>query len=222
MLRFVSFTLAIVAMCNGQIAVERDPVCGTRNGFYGIEGNCDAYVECRDYRSREMQCPDGLHFDPAVAWPNYPCGYPMEVDCAGRGIAQPAQPSAECPHLYGFFPSPKATADECGYYRMCVDGVAVEMACPPGLAFNPSNARCDWPDTVSTCNAAAFLGFTCPPPPVNEIGELIEGPVNYKYEGNCFAFFSCEEGRARLLSCDAGYGFDPISGRCVDGDIIKC
>lgn len=38
--------------------------------------------------AKDMQCPDGLHFDPAAPWPNYPCGYPMEVSCQGRGAAR--------------------------------------------------------------------------------------------------------------------------------------
>lgn len=68
-------------------------------------------------------------------------------------FSEKALPTAECPHQYGFFPSPRATPEDCGLYLMCVEGKAIEMSCPPGLAFNPSNARCDWPDAVPSCNA---------------------------------------------------------------------
>lgn len=66
---------------------------------------------------------------------------------------EPAHPTAQCPHQFGFFPSPKADANHCGSYIMCVLGQAIEMQCPPGLAFNLDNGRCDWPDLVPSCNA---------------------------------------------------------------------
>lgn len=34
----------------------------------------------------QMNCPDGLHYDPKVEWPNYPCGYPMDVQCAAHNL----------------------------------------------------------------------------------------------------------------------------------------
>ncbi|KAL0850338.1 hypothetical protein ABMA28_012168 [Loxostege sticticalis] len=222
MLRFVCVAAAFVALCNGQASEDRDMICKSRNAFYSVDGNCDAYIECRDYRSKEMQCPDGLHFDPKASWPNYPCSYPMDVSCAGRGTPQKALPTAECPHQYGFFPSPRATPEDCGLYLMCVEGKAIEMSCPPGLAFNPSNARCDWPDAVPSCNADAFLGFKCPAPAILENGEVDETAINYEYVGNCYAFLSCEKGHARLLMCDAGYAFNKVTGRCEDADLVKC
>ncbi|CAH0405854.1 unnamed protein product [Chilo suppressalis] len=198
----------------------RNPLCKTRNGYYNRGEDCDSYTECRDYQAKEMQCPDGLHFDPKAVFPNYPCGYPMDVSCEGRGPPQPARSTSECPHQYGFFPSAQAKVEQCGAYRMCVEGHAIEMTCPVGLAFNPEISRCDWPDLVPSCNADAYLGFKCPVAPLDKDGKLLI--VNYKYESNCYAFFSCEEGHARLLMCDAGFAFDPEAGRCVDADLVKC
>lgn len=36
----------------------------------------------------DMQCPDGLHYDPEAKWPAYPCGYPQDVQCDGRGVSR--------------------------------------------------------------------------------------------------------------------------------------
>ncbi|CAG9110458.1 hypothetical protein JYU34_010997 [Plutella xylostella] len=223
MFRFLCLAVIAVASCNGQAVVApKSSICAQRNNYYKVDGKCDAYIECKDFVAHEMLCPDGLHFDPRAAWPAYPCGYAIDISCDGRGQPQPAIPSAECPHQYGFYASPQASVNDCGQYRMCVEGKAIEMMCPPGLAFNPATARCDWPEFVSSCNVEAFLGFKCPVLPPLENGEPNTAVVNYKYEGNCFAFYSCELGRPRLLTCDAGFAFNPATGVCEDADKVQC
>ncbi|CAK1548351.1 unnamed protein product [Leptosia nina] len=195
--------------------------CPRRNAYIKMDGDCDTYVECKDFVPVQMSCPDGLHYDPDVEWPNYPCGYPMDVQCKGRSVPQPAKPTADCPHQYGYFPSPLAGPNDCGQYRFCLDGKPIEMECPTGLAFNPDSGRCDWPGHVKSCNVEAFLGFTCPPATYDESGDAIV--TNHRYKGNCYAFYSCKAGgHPRLLSCDAGLAFDEASGRCEDSDRVKC
>ncbi|XP_075979070.1 protein obstructor-E-like [Anticarsia gemmatalis] len=223
---FFFVALALVAAGHAaevqQQPLTRSSVCKSRNGYYKVDASCDSYVECNDYMAVDQICPDGLHYNPEAKWPNYPCGYPMDVPCQGRGAAQPAQPTVECPHQYGYFASPVASPDNCGQYRMCVAGRAIEMVCPTGLAFNPSSGRCDWPDLVPSCKVEDFLGFSCPAAPLDARGNPMDIVLNYKYEGNCYYFFSCEQGRARLLSCDNGMAFDQVSGRCVDADLVDC
>ncbi|XP_026324192.1 protein obstructor-E-like [Hyposmocoma kahamanoa] len=145
----------------------------------------------------------------------------MDAPCQGRGAPQPAQPTADCPHQYGFFQSPNADAMHCGSYRMCVEGKAIEMQCPPGLAFNSDNVRCDWPDLVPSCNAEQYLGFQCPPAPIDDDGNPMD-VVNYAYKGNCYAFYSCEHGRPRFLTCDQGFAFDSVRGHCVNEKEVQC
>ncbi|CAH1643585.1 unnamed protein product [Spodoptera littoralis] len=199
----------------------RSPICQQKNGYYKVDASCDAYVECLNYQAIDMVCPDGLHYDLEAKWPGYPCGYPMDVPCVGRGAAQAAQPTAECPHQYGYFPSPLATVN-CGQYRMCIGGKAIEMNCPAGLAFNPESGRCDWPDQVPSCKADDFLGFSCPAPPVDADGAPLDVVLNYKYNNNCYYFFSCAKGHARLLACDEGLAFDPASGKCIEAEYVDC
>ncbi|KAJ2946524.1 hypothetical protein O0L34_g12578 [Tuta absoluta] len=218
---FLFFILGAACFMQANAAAAGDAICVSRNAYYPIELSCDGYYECKEGQAAEMLCPDGLHFNPRAVWPEYPCSYPMDVTCEGDRKPQPAQPTADCPHQFGFFASPQSSTGNCGQYRMCVDGQAIEMMCPPGLAFNPQNARCDWPDLVSSCKAEEFLNFQCPTAPLGENGEPLE-VVNYKYEGDCFAFYSCEKGHPRLLTCDAGFAFDEASGHCVDSSKVNC
>ncbi|XP_026727417.1 protein obstructor-E-like [Trichoplusia ni] len=189
-------------------------ICVKRNSYYKVDGSCDTYVECVGYVGAKKACPDGLHYNPAAVWPQYPCGFPMDVPCVGRETL-PAQATADCPHQYGFFKSPLASADNCGQFRECVGGVPIELSCPVGLAFNPDSGRCDWPDNVPSCNSDVFFKFTCP-------ANRGSSYSNHKYEGNCYYFYSCILGSPRLLQCDPGLAFDPASARCVDEERVDC
>ncbi|XP_050665185.1 protein obstructor-E-like [Leptidea sinapis] len=202
------------------VAGQPSSVCTRKNTFLVVDGSCDSYVECIEFVPVHKTCPDGLHYDPSVKWPGYPCGYPADVPCKGRGAAQAAEPTKDCPHQFGFFASTAASPNDCGRYRMCVAGHAVEMSCPTGLAFNPILSRCDWPFNVPSCNVDAFLAYKCPAASIDASGNAIV--TNHKYEGNCYAFYSCEAGESRLLSCDAGLAFDPTTGYCVDEDRVDC
>ncbi|XP_072936269.1 protein obstructor-E-like [Epargyreus clarus] len=204
---------------NGQSVIEINGMCETRNGYYDADNSCDAYYECRDYQPTRMLCPDGLNYNPNATWPSYPCSYPADVPCYGRSPSQPPKATAECPRQFGFFPSPLAAGD-CGQYRLCAEGRAYDMTCPYGLGFDIQTGRCDWPENVPGCNVEGFLGFTCPAPEYDREGNALVS--NYKREGDCYMFFSCQSGRARLLSCDPGYAFDPVSSMCVNADLVDC
>ena len=45
----------------------------------------------------------------------------------------------------------------CGEYFHCVNGVPVEMKCPDGLWWDPSNEFCNWPDQVSPPCTGTYL-----------------------------------------------------------------
>lgn len=57
--------------------------CPDRNGRYPVTNQCDAYIECNNGVAEEKLCPEGLVYNPNAGF-NYPCGYPIDVDCAGR------------------------------------------------------------------------------------------------------------------------------------------
>ncbi|XP_045452752.1 protein obstructor-E-like [Melitaea cinxia] len=199
---------------------ERNPVCKLRNAYLVVEGKCDSYIECRDYQPNEMDCPDGLNYNPEAKWPNYACSYPQDVPCEGRKSRQPAKPTANCPRQNGYFKSPLAKENDCGHYRLCSGGEPFEMFCPNGLAFNPDTGRCDWLELVPSCNAEKYVSFKCPPSAVDKSGNAMV--TNHKYEGSCNVFYSCMNGHARVLSCDDGFAFDAVKGHCDIEERVNC
>ncbi|XP_013183332.2 protein obstructor-E [Amyelois transitella] len=181
-----------------------------------VSGSCDRYVECVNGTAEEKTCPDGLLFNPSAN--GYPCQYPNEVTCLERSSLQPAQPTADCPHQFGFFKL--GDARNCSGFRNCVNGVGFDFTCPEGLAFSSETYRCEWPDQVADCDAEAFLGFRCPEVPVSrELGP----PVGYRFyrsDSNCQKYFLCIEGRPRVLSCGGDSGFDELTSTCVSADEV--
>lgn len=65
--------------------------CDEPNGRYAVDGQCDAYVECRDGVSEEKVCADGLLFNDKAGLFSFPCQYPIDVDCSTRGKTQTAK-----------------------------------------------------------------------------------------------------------------------------------
>ncbi|XP_037300840.1 protein obstructor-E [Manduca sexta] len=215
------FYLSIAALIVASSYAQHQE-CPRRNGYFKYDSSCDTYVECRDHKSHRMMCPDGLNYNPNIEWPEYPCSFPEDMPCDAGRYQQP-KPSGECPQQYGFYPHPSATDVNCAPYKMCVAGVAFDMKCAAGLAFNPDIGRCDWADRVPSCNAERYLGFKCPEIPIDADGDPIDIVLNYSYPSpNCTSFFSCDKGRARFLSCDLGLAFDESIGRCRDADLVQC
>lgn len=66
-----------------QFSPKHSPSCPEKNGRFPVQNQCDAYIECIDGIAEEKLCPEGLFFNPEARF-NYPCGYPIDVDCAGR------------------------------------------------------------------------------------------------------------------------------------------
>ncbi|XP_046738763.1 protein obstructor-E-like [Diprion similis] len=183
--------------------------CPDKNGRYPVPSQCDAYVECIDGVPEEKLCPEGLLFNPDARF-NYPCGYPIDVNCDGRRSVQPPQPTEDCPHQFGYFKVGDSV--NCGKFMNCADGKGYVFDCPEGLAFNAESYRCDWPDQVADCDAEAYLGFRCPPP-----GEGIFGPGEIRYfrsPQDCQRYFICVDNRPRLQNCGEGNAFSEDINAC--------
>ncbi|XP_017761627.1 PREDICTED: chondroitin proteoglycan 2-like [Eufriesea mexicana] len=183
--------------------------CPERNGRFPVPSECDAYIECIDGVPEEKLCPEGLLFNPEVRF-NFPCGYPIDVDCDGRPNRQPPQPSEDCPHQYGYFKI--GDHQNCGQFMNCAEGRGHIFDCPEGLAFNAESYRCDWPDQVPDCDAEAFLGFRCP--------EELSNP-EHRYQIrffrsilDCQRYYVCVNGRPRLQNCGAGRAFNELIDAC--------
>ncbi|XP_045486398.1 proline-rich extensin-like protein EPR1 [Pieris rapae] len=195
-----------------------DYQCHEPNGYFAVPTECDAFIECKSNRARQINCPDGLHFNPKAVWPEYPCAYPSEVQCAAHYAKQAPRPTAECPRQYGYFASPSG---DCGQYIMCLEGKATKMTCPPGLAFNLKTTACDWPANVPSCNPVVFRGFTCPVTDIGENGKPSDLIYKYRYGKSCKKYIACQRGSPRLLSCDEGLSYDEASQNCIDDEFVK-
>ncbi|XP_028170052.1 protein FAM186A-like [Ostrinia furnacalis] len=192
-----------------------DYQCASANGYYGIAGDCDNYVECRKYIAVMNTCPSGLHFNSAATYPDYPCGYPSEVVCESNAVRQIAQPTEECPDQYGMYPT-----SDCSKYTMCQAGVAYIMDCPAGLVFNEATSTCDWPENVPGCKADLLAEYTCPALALEEDGSPSDEITKYRYKDSCNEYVACLHGQPRLLKCDEGLSFHPESEMCVDSDYV--
>ncbi|XP_018570214.1 protein obstructor-E-like [Anoplophora glabripennis] len=185
-------------------------ICQEKNGRYPTR-TCDGYIECVDGIPEEKLCPDGLLFNPAAGVFAFPCQYPIDVDCTGREQTQPPQSTEDCPHQFGYY----SIGDQrsCGQFKNCVDGRAFIFDCPEGLAFDGESYRCDWPDQVPTCDAEAYLGFTCPP----DARQFGLGQEEYRYfrsPNDCQRYFICIENRPRLYNCGEGKAFNDLINAC--------
>lgn len=192
-----------------QVSPKHTASCPERNGRYAKQSQCDAYIECIDGIAEEKLCPEGLVFNPEARF-NYPCGYPIDVNCEGRPNLQPASPTEDCPHQYGYFKI--GDHQHCGQFMNCVDGRGYVFDCPEGLAFNPESYRCDWPDQVPDCDAETFLGFRCP-----EVRNSLFGGAEiqfYRSTIDCHHYYICVNGRPRLQSCGMGNAFNELIDAC--------
>ncbi|XP_066603121.1 protein obstructor-E-like [Prorops nasuta] len=183
--------------------------CPEKNGRFPVPSQCDAYIECIDGVPEEKLCPEGLLFNPEARF-NYPCGYPIDVNCEGRSQRQAAQPTNECPHQYGYFKV--GDHQNCGQFMNCADGRGYIFDCPEGLAFNSETYRCDWPDLVPDCDAEAFLGFRCP-----EMKDsfYLPGEIRfYRSAHDCQHYYICVNNRPRLQSCGEGNAFNELINAC--------
>lgn len=129
-------------------------------------------------------------------------------------FSEPAQPTEECPHRYGYYRM--GDAQNCGQFRNCVEGRGYEFDCPEGLAFNEESYRCDWPDQVPSCDAEAFLGFNCPPEPDLKAFGLgfQEGYRTYRSQNDCQRYFICINQRPRMYNCGEGNAFNELTNSC--------
>lgn len=178
--------------------------CEEPNGRYAVASQCDAYVQCKDGVANETLCSDGLLFDDEAKPEQFPCKYPNEVQCKARGALQPAQPTEECPHQFGYFRL--GDPSNCRSYLNCVHGTGVISKCPIGLAFDEATYQCDWPENVLNCEAEAYLGFHCP-----------SGPTDQLYRtNNCRHYFTCPNGKPRLNACPSGFAFSEDLTQCTE------
>ncbi|KAL9708391.1 hypothetical protein quinque_011909 [Culex quinquefasciatus] len=181
--------------------------CPEKYGRYPVPDECDAYIECIEGIPERKLCPDGLLFNDKLNLFSYPCQYPIDVDCSSRPRTQPAIPSDDCPHQFGYYKL--GDRSQCGQFMNCDNGKGHVLDCPYGLAFNSATYQCDWPDLVEDCDEEAYLGFRCPPQ-----GEL-KAPIRFfRAPDDCRKYFICVDDKPRVNLCGPEQAFNELIRAC--------
>merc|ERR1711992_358466 len=193
--------------------------CPEPNGTFEDFKQCDKYYECFDGISEERLCPDGLVFDP-FSNKREPCDHYFNVDCGDRLELQPPKgPNDLCPRLNGFYAHPDPGV--CNIFYACVEGVAEEYTCSPGLWFYEFRGVCNWPaETERTNCKAANLnslenGFVCPEQPSKDAFGISDPHPKYADPSDCAKFYICLNGvTPREQGCELGLVYNELTQSC--------
>ncbi|CAB0029628.1 unnamed protein product [Trichogramma brassicae] len=132
-----------------------DGACPERNGRFPVASQCDAYIECVEGVPEQKLCPEGLVFNPEARFNNH-CGYPIDVQCAGRSALPflrftcPAVGNALLAATTRFYASPH----DCQHYYTCDENNRPRLHnCGADKAYNPLTSACDDAENVAGCGA---------------------------------------------------------------------
>jgi len=193
--------------------------CPKPDGTFEDGRQCDKYYECFDGIAEERLCPDGLVFDP-FSNKREPCDHYFNVDCGDRLELQPPRgPNDLCPRLNGFYAHPDPAV--CNIFYACVEGVAEEYTCSPGLWFDEYRGVCNWPTetertSCTTNHESLESGFTCPSVsnPQDAFG-LSDPHPKYADPSDCAKFYICLNGvTPREQGCELGLVYNEQSLSC--------
>lgn len=195
--------------------------CPERDGLFEDRVQCDKYYDCFDGIPEERLCPDGLVFDP-FSRKREPCDHYFNVDCGDRlELQTPRGLNDLCPRLNGFYAHPNPSV--CNVFYACVDGVAEEYTCSPGLWFDEYKGVCNWPtdserqDCQSESEVAGSEGgFQCPEVKKAEDGFGLTDPhPKYADAEDCAKFYICLNGVSpRVQGCELGLVYNTVSNQC--------
>ena len=79
------------------------------------------------------------------------------INCFISFSEPPKGPNDLCPRLNGFYAHPDPAV--CNIFYACVEGVAEEYTCSPGLWFDEYRGVCNWPTETerSSCKAGKYI-----------------------------------------------------------------
>ena len=188
--------------------------CPRPDGNFEDARQCDKYHACYNGISEEKLCPDGLVFDP-FSTIHKPCDHYFNVDCGDRLELQPPKGSNnQCPRLNGFYAHPDPYV--CNVFYACVEGVAKEYTCDPGMWFDEFSGICTWPIETKRSNCGTEHenegnGFSCPDSTPN-----ISNPhPKYADPSDCAKFYICLNGvTPREQGCELGLVFNELTQSC--------
>lgn len=217
MFRFVSSVLVGAALANAQLSNFICP--NTGDGYYEDPQQCDKYYDCVDGIAEARLCPDGFVFDP-FSRKVEPCDHYFTIDCGPNRLKlqEPKGRNDLCPRLNGFYAHPDPAV--CTKFYSCVDGVAEEYTCSPGLWFDDYKGVCNWPaETERTqCSSEHEVtenGFKCPNLPKDAAGLFSDPHPKHADPEDCAKFYICLNGvTPRAQGCELGLVYNTLTSQC--------
>jgi len=198
--------------------------CPEPNGTFEDFKQCDKYYECYDGIAEERLCPDGLVFDP-FSRKREPCDHYFNVDCGDRLELQPPKgPNDLCPRLNGFYAHPDPAT--CNIFYACVEGVAEEYTCSPGLWFDEYQGVCNWPSETDrkNCNPETETlesGFKCAASSQTDAFGVSDPHPKFADPSDCAKFYICLNGvTPREQGCELGLVFNDVTAQCDSPDNV--
>ncbi|XP_043476864.1 protein obstructor-E-like [Leptopilina heterotoma] len=198
--------------------------CPEEKGFYPDPEQCDLYYACVDGQPEERLCKDGLVFRDDNPKKDF-CDLPANVPCGDRTLLQEPQSSKGCPRANGYFKHDDP--DSCDKFMNCIDGVAMEMSCPPGLIYEDKMSSCVWAqDSTRLCETLKREtlddGFTCPEGDVaGPQGRILPHPT-YPHPEDCAKFYICKNGVVpQKGQCEPDTVYNEESFRCTEPELVQ-
>jgi len=209
----------IICLIVGFASAQSNFKCPKPDGLFPDTSFCDRYYDCFDGIAEVRVCPDGLVFDP-LSRKREPCDHYFNVDCEDRlQLQEPQGTNDLCPRLNGFYAHPEPTV--CNVFYACVDGVAEEYTCSPGLYFDEYKGVCNWPLDSERTNCKAdhaanqVNGFTCPEAKASDPLGLSDPHPKYADPDDCAKFYICLNGISpRAQGCELGLVYNTITSQC--------
>lgn len=172
------------------------------------ETDCAKFYLCDYDREEEVQCADGLHFNPVSQMCDYRKNAGCEISCCWK-CCPPKGSDVEVrlPHECS-----------CAKYYECEDGEQVARQCPKGQHFDNRLKRCRPAE-----EAGCIVRPTAPPSDaVVKCPEDKANGVKLPHESDCDRFYECTSGEMILRRCRAGRSFNPHLGVCDHPSNIPC
>lgn len=227
--------------------------------YFPSSTDCTQFYQCDALGvAVPMQCQDGLYFDPIALvciWNSGECVITTTEEVITTSEAATTTPEVqtttteaattpeigteapivneECTEGVTYFPS----STDCSQYYQCTDlGQAMQMNCPPGLEFHPTELVCDWPNGFCSIGGTTTEGSTgtagpteepetTTAPEINEECPEIDDPANpvhLPHPTDCGKFFKCLQGVAYEHTCPEGQHWSIENNWCDFPENANC
>ncbi|KAJ8704687.1 hypothetical protein PYW07_011875 [Mythimna separata] len=203
---------------------------------------CEKYYQCDEGEKIERDCQTGTVFNPDIQICDWPYNVPRCENSPGA-TAPPTTPesSDESPEPEEWEALPNGCPanfeiskllpheSECGIYYACNQGELIEMKCPAGLHFSPSEQTCTWPFQAG-CESQKVAYNVILDQEVQEEWEALPNgcPANYTidhllpHESNCEKFYYCVHGGKVEYDCPDATHFSPALQKCTWSEEAGC